>query len=243
MDFVSSHLYPTDPQINATEGVNGFYNKLKEAGEILNKYNNKYKLYLSEFNSGLYKANVDNHDNNIAAAFVIFHANKLQPLITNYNYGWLSYWAFSDIFEERDFNSNEFCNDFGIQTIRGISKPVLRAFELLNMASNVSYNTTRRDANNDNGTIQIFVVENKNDNKQYLMYIANWNLYGQSIMNQTVSIEIKNSIDNGTPKQGTMYRIDELNVNPAMKWRSFNSPEYPTNAGIDVSIIYMLLLS
>ena len=28
IDFVSSHLYPSDPQINASEGVNAFYNYL-----------------------------------------------------------------------------------------------------------------------------------------------------------------------------------------------------------------------
>ena len=95
LDFVSSHLYPTCKCINATEGVNAFYNNLAAAGDLLNKYNGKYKLYLSEFNSGLYGHTVNNHDDNFASSFMIFNAAKLQSLITKHNYAWLSYWAFS----------------------------------------------------------------------------------------------------------------------------------------------------
>ena len=75
-----------------------------------------------------------NDDNYYAAAFLIFWAKHLQVLFPDDNtrvLQWMSYWAISDVFEEGGFNSNEFNNLYGLQTIRGIKKPGFRAFELL----------------------------------------------------------------------------------------------------------------
>ena len=139
------------------------------------------------------------------------------------------YTKYIDVFEEGGFNSNPFCNDFGMQTIRGIAKPVLRALQLLNeLGSNTSYNTTRMDGDNYESTIQVYTLKNNNGNGRYTVFIGNWNLYGQPIMNETISLQIKNEMDNGVPKTATMYRIDADNVNPISKWKAMGSPTYPT---------------
>lgn len=228
IDFVSSHLYPTDPQVNKTDGVNGYYKVLKSAGDILNKYSSlgDLKLYLSEYNSGLYGKGLSNHDTNYAASFMVFQAAKLQPLITDDNFGWMSYWTFSDVFEEGGFGSQPFHNEFGMQTIRGITKPVFSALQLLyQLGSTTAYNTTRTDANNYDGTVQVYTLKNPNTDNRYTIYAGNWNIYGQSIANESLEIQLS---ANGAPKSATMYRIDGNNVNPMAKWESMNSPTYPT---------------
>ena len=229
VDFVSSHLYPTDPQNNKNEGVNAFYNTLKSAGDILDKYKSlNLTLYLSEFNSGLYGKNVDNHDNHYAASFMIFQASKLQSLITNHNYGWMSYWTFSDVFEEEGFVSDPFHNGFGMQTIRGIAKPVFRALQLLYiLGSETAYNTSRTDGNNDNGTVQVYTLKNNDYDKRYAIYIANWNLNGESIHNESLTIKIVNTDAGTIPHAVSLYRIDAQNVNPVSKWISMDNVTYP----------------
>ena len=228
VDFVSSHLYPTDPQNNKNDGVNAFYNTLKTAGDVLNKYKSlNLTLYLSEYNSGLYGGGVDNHDTNYAASFMVFQAAKLQSLITDNNYGWMSYWTFSDVFEEGGFGSAPFHNEFGMQTIRGIAKPVFRALELLyTLGSETAYNTSRIDTNNDDGTVQVYTLKNPTDSNRYTIFAGNWNLNGETISSETLEIQLEG---NGAPKSAKMYRIDEQNVNPVGKWDSMNKPTYPTN--------------
>ena len=69
-------------------------------------------------------------------------AKQLQDLsvMNGGKFGWMSWWAISDVFEEGGFNSHEFNNLYGIQSIRGIKKPAFRAFELLEMyGSDVEY--------------------------------------------------------------------------------------------------------
>eukprot|EP00483_Globobulimina_turgida_P007809 UN07824 len=113
-----------------------------------------------------------------------------------------------------------------MQTIRGVEKPVFGALKLLyTLGSTVAYNTSRIDANNHDGTVQIYTLKNKNSNNRYAVYVANWNLHGQSISNQMVQIKVQG---NGIPKTAIIYRIDEDNVNPVSKWQSMNSPVYPS---------------
>ena len=47
----------------------------------------------------------------------------------------LSYWAFSDVFEEVGLPMTEFAGVYGLETNHGIAKPVRRAFELLHRHS------------------------------------------------------------------------------------------------------------
>ena len=226
VDFVSTHLYPQSKIINET-GVNGFYNALKIAGQKVSKYKD-LKVYLSEFNSGLYKEAVDNHDTNYAASFMIFQAAKLQPLISDYNYGWLSYWTFTDIFEEGGFGSPPFHNEYGMMTIRGIQKPVFRALQLLKeLGSTIAFNTSRLDANNDNSTVQCYLLQNAKSEDRFAIFAANWNENGSVIVEERLLIDVEGNGQSDVPKSALLYRIDGNNVNPVSKWNNMENPMYP----------------
>ena len=85
--------------------------------------------------------------------------NNLQPLFIHDNvYQLMSYWTFSDVFQERGFISEPFHNGFGMQTIRGIKKPIFRAMELLSLlGSDVGYKVVGM---NDVDTIEVFCLKN-----------------------------------------------------------------------------------
>ena len=148
---------------------------------------------------------------------MLFMMNNLQDLVVDGNFEIMSYWAFSDIFEELGFHSEPFNNQFGMQTIRGIPKPIFRVFELVyELGSEIAYQTTRTDGDNNEGTITTFCLRNKNDNNRYGVFMANWNFYvppsdPPTIHPQTIELTIK---QNGIPKNIQLYRIDANNTNP-----------------------------
>eukprot|EP01084_Bolivina_argentea_P193576 332098_1 len=247
IDFVSTHAYPSA----AKNDITWFYDTLNDANININKFEQytKYKnikVYLSEFNSGLWQHNdqFDNHNSIYASSFIMFMMHQLQPLLAVNNasnhFEWLSYWAFSDIFEEQGFksapfwvNDNKTTNtDYGMITIRGINKPVLNAMRLIyKYGSNISYNTTLMNGNNnDQQTVIVYCLKNNMDNNRYSIFISNFNTYGSDIKNQTLMINVAQTIDNKLqqPTSAFIYRIDEENSNPLGIWGNMGKPIYPT---------------
>merc|ERR1711933_330186 len=70
---------------------------------------------------------------------------------------------------------------------------------------------------------------NLNANR-YSVFIANFANYGSDISNETLTINVIQSIDNDlkAPKSANIYRIDQENANPLGKWDSIDRPVYPT---------------
>ena len=82
-------------------------------------------LYITEYSVSVGEIQVD-HDTSSAAAFVFRMIGDLDGVVDV-----LSFWAFSDIFEEQGLPGKEFSGFYGLETYHGISKPVRRAFEML----------------------------------------------------------------------------------------------------------------
>ena len=59
------------------------------------------------------------------------------------SFPFLSYWTFSDVFEEGSLIPTPFHGGFGLLTIQGIPKPSYRAFQLLHGTGNVKYTVTK----------------------------------------------------------------------------------------------------
>jgi hypothetical protein len=82
-------------------------------------------LVVTEMSAGL--AN-NAYDAPFAAAFVVHAA---AAFLGAQNVPTLSWWTFSDIFEETGFQSQTWINTYGLQTKYGVPKPAYRAFEML----------------------------------------------------------------------------------------------------------------
>ena len=83
-------------------------------------------LLITEFNCGL---GIKCADAPFAASFVAHQAVVSQRLAGKVPF--LSYWTFSDIFEEQGQVASEFSQAFGARSIHGVPKPVYRAMQLL----------------------------------------------------------------------------------------------------------------
>eukprot|EP01084_Bolivina_argentea_P144622 253689_1 len=265
IDFVSSHEYPPQGN-NKSINTNIFLNSLRGINGLLDKYNSTYPnmpFYLSEFNSGLFWINkdqtvkaFDNQDTIYASSFMIFQMNKLQQLfgIHNRHYKLLSYWTFSDIFEEGGFQSYPFWPNytysvgadyyFGMTTIRGINKPVFNVFQIVyKYGSTTQYNAQiiGADKNANNNTIAVFCLKNDKNNSQnrYSLFMTNYADYPYPIdlfRNQTIFVYVLQTIDNSlkVPKSATEYRIDESNGNAYQTWIKIGKPKYPTQQQMSI---------
>ena len=260
---MSTHTYPNQANSNIPiTNINTWSIQLQSVMDVVEKYNNLYNyslpLLISEFDSGLYRnqllnqnklssVELNNHDNYYAANFMIFWANRLQPLFKQYINNakqpllqWLSFWCISDIFEENGFESAPFHDGFGTLTTRGIPKPVFRAFELLqNYSSNTTFKTigVKNTTNGINNTIEMYTFRNKDvDQNRYSIFIANWNYLNGTAGGNNFSInpidlmiEIENNIDkNNEILKLKMYRIDVNHTNPFEVWLDMGSPKYPS---------------
>jgi xylan 1,4-beta-xylosidase len=122
-DFISTHLYPTDPQCQKGAGAEDpdcFAHTVLAAQKLAAAASKPF--FITEYNDGL---GTTSRDDSSAAAFVIRNVGLLSALDV-----W-SWWTFSDVFEEGWMRSPPFHNGYGLCTVHGTRKPAWRAFEML----------------------------------------------------------------------------------------------------------------
>ena len=133
VDFVSTHPYPTDFALD--EGVfvpNSRYlhatrDDLTQVRRLVDK--SAYpqaEIHLTEWSNSPSPRDYS-HDFNPQAAFIVA-ANLDSTGLANS----LSYWVFSDIFEEKGAGDTPFHGGFGLINYQGIKKPAYHAYRFLN---------------------------------------------------------------------------------------------------------------
>lgn len=213
LDFVSSHIYPTD----FSDPMNVSRSVMLDKLTIARQQAQGLPLYITEFNSGLYCCY---HDTPFASAFLISQLPQLSKEVDI-----LSYWTFSDIFEEWPFKSAPFQSGFGLQTIYGIPKPAFRAYELLHRAGE------QRNQLFFPSPLQPTVDVSAFSNSTHVMiFVSNWNTPGHTYHTETVKINLENLRVN--TQLAVIERIDETHANPQATWIKQGSPTYPTPAQI-----------
>lgn len=209
LDFISTHIYPTDfGDQNVSRTV------MQDKLAIAHQQAQGIPLYVTEFNSGLYCCL---HDTPFASAFLISQLPKLAKDVEL-----LSYWTFSDIFEEWPFKSMPFQSGFGLQTIYGIPKPAFRAYELLHRTGTSRFTV---DFTVSSHTVDIFATTNTT---HIQVLIANFNTPGNTIVTESIHLNIVGT----RATSGIIERIDEHHANPQATWIAQGSPMYPTKQQI-----------
>jgi xylan 1,4-beta-xylosidase len=139
----------------------------------------------------------------------------------------LSYWTFSDIFEEGTQADNPFHGGFGLQTIHGIKKPAYRLLQILHAVGDrrVPLTLTRTPA-----TVGGVAVAVKGGGVDVLLYnhaLAS----GQEGVEPTpaepatFTVTVRGLRSNARAR---VRRIDADHTNPYRAWTEHRSPEYPT---------------
>jgi xylan 1,4-beta-xylosidase len=128
----------------------------------------------------------------------------------------MSYWTFSDVFEEQGIVKTPFYGGFGLIAERNIPKAAFRAFELLHQLGD-----QRIENNSENALVT------KRNGK---LVLALWNYAdpGKEAAAKTFHLSIKG-------KRGGSYTIRVLDPGHGSsfdEWVSMGSPKYPTTEQI-----------
>jgi len=131
----------------------------------------------------------------------------------------MSYWTFSDVFEEQGVVKTPFYGGYGLVAERGIPKPAFDAFELLH---------TLGDERLPNTSSDVLVTRRKNG----ALVIALWNLVdpGVSGSGKTIDLDLNGIAPSA---HATIRRVDAAHGDTLDAWKKMGSPKYPTKSQIE----------
>lgn len=132
-DFVSYHLYPTDPFFMSDQGMKlnwmgeaFFRNAIKRNHEITRAYRDMdLEIHMTEWNASS-NSRDPIHDGPEAAAFAVKAIQEVAGYVDTF-----SWWTLTDIFEESGLPPSAFHGGFGLLTVDGLRKPAYHAFKCL----------------------------------------------------------------------------------------------------------------
>jgi len=208
IDFISTHIYPTDfgPNNNTV---------LKTVMSQVRNMVGNLPLFYTEYNDGLYFS-PPLHDTPFASSFIVKNVVDVNGIVDL-----LSWWTFTDIFEEGGQQSEVFGTGtgWGLLSLYGIRKPSFRAFQLLHETG-----SNRFVGQESYPTVGSLVTTN-----QTHLQILAWNhdIPTNSLQTQSVCFEIFPLPDQYS-SIATIRRIDANNTNPIALWQKMGSPTYPT---------------
>lgn len=212
IDFISTHLYPTDfTPVNNTV----VKDVLTEVRELVGDY----PLFYTEYNDGLY-SDPAYHDTPYASSFIVKTVSDVHGIVDLF-----SWWTFTDIFEEGGQESTVFTktDGWGLLNIYGIPKPSFRAFQLLHETGNSRISGTPDiDFYNTVGAVAT------HNSTHITILIWNHDIPTSKITTQTVCVTIS-GVKYQNPPTGVLRRIDDNNCNVVAAWRNLGSPDYPTS--------------
>jgi xylan 1,4-beta-xylosidase len=130
----------------------------------------------------------------------------------------MSFWTFSDVFEEDGPSDGPFTGGFGLRAYGGINKPSYYDFALLHQLGNERIENPSRDA----------IVTRTADGG---LAIALWNLVDPDVKGETKTIRLEiRAVPADAPV--AIERVDDQHGNALPVYRSMGSPQYPTPAQV-----------
>jgi xylan 1,4-beta-xylosidase len=231
---VTSHLYPSDPIVNQSDRF-GWVKAIAEAAEVVGKRG--LNLTLSEFNAGLFSS-VGVRDGPYTSAFLGHLAFASQSLPSNVD--GVSFWTFSDVFEEQGMISTPFHDGFGLMTSHGINKPAYCAMQLLSRHGDSSLPVTSSNAHPDSDAPAVGISVGSVDAVATLradggvvVTLANFEPHSQPApAAQNVTLTLTNLPSSAPASMVQVSRVDADNCNPMTLWQKQGSPMYPSRSQI-----------
>ena len=234
VDFVSSHLYPTDPTIPQTREA--FMDAIANATALARAAG--LPLLVTEFDCG---PGVDALADTSFAAACLLHAHlraqSIDGLVS------MSHWTFTDFgFEEGGVQTLPWppgSYKFGIQNMYGVKKPAYRGLQFISdwragMAVPVKASGGQAYTAVDGtvvgataGTVDVLV--SVADGGVITALLGNYDFASDSVpVPPVAAITLTLSGLTGTlPTNATLELIDDTHANPIAVWRAASSPLYP----------------
>jgi xylan 1,4-beta-xylosidase len=221
VDFVSTHVYAND----SSEDVFGTHEKIprtefvcravqKVHDQIQASPYRNMPLIWSEYNAS-YKNEPEVTDSEFMGPWLADTIRQCDGIVTM-----MSYWTFSDVFEEQGVTKEPFYGGFGLIAEDDLPKPSFNAFKLLH-----GLGSTRID--NDSHSA---IVTKRADGT---IVMAVWNLFlpGAGGESRHVVINIRGSKEF---HRAAILRVDSSHGSLLAAYAGMDKPAYPTKAQIQV---------
>jgi len=214
VDFASSHVYGNDRSEDVF-GTNEDIPRDRMVCRAVGKVHDQIKasamsnlpLIWSEFNAS-YKNEPEVTDSAYMAPWLAATIRQCDGLVDM-----MSYWTFSDVFEEQGVVKTPFYGGFGLIAAGGIRKPSYAAFELLHKLGD-----ERLQADSDS-----VLVTRKKDGT---LEVAVWNLVPPEQIGAPRSFTLHFS--GGKLRRASIFRVDREHGDPHPAYEKMGSPQYPT---------------
>ncbi|AYB33598.1 GH39 family glycosyl hydrolase [Chryseolinea soli] len=179
IDFISTHAYGVKQGYLDEFGNSGTVldkNPMSVSGDVLDSRKEisasskpNLELHYTEWSASYTPADPV-HDSYHEAAYVLQKLKQVGHAANS-----MSYWVFTDIFEEAGPRSTPFHGGFGMLTIQGINKPVFYAYQFMNRLGNTEL------TNSDNSS---WVCKDAQGNVQAVLWDFTNTHPGDSVNNQ-----------------------------------------------------------
>jgi xylan 1,4-beta-xylosidase len=215
VDFVSTHVYGND----SSEDVFGTHEAIARNQMVcraVKKVHDQVKsstrpdlpIIFSEYNAS-YKTEVEVTDSEYMGPWLADTIRQCDGLVDI-----LSYWSFSDVFEEQGVVKQPFYGGYGLIAEGGVPKPAFNTFKLLHKLGE-----ERIASNSDSALIT--------KRKDGTVVISVWNLCPPDQPGTPKQLTIKFS----NPRRQTgarVYRVDGTHGSPLPVYAQMGKPAYPT---------------
>ena len=219
VDFVSSHVYGNDK----AEDVFGTHEQIPRDRMVcraIAKVHEQIKssamptlpLIWSEFNAS-YANEPDVTDSPYMGPWLADTIRQCDGLVDE-----MSYWTFSDVFEEQGVVKQPFYGGYGLIAEAGIPKPAFNAFELLHWLGDERLAVSSNDV----------LVTRRQDGS---LVIAAWNLTGPGIGGTEKTIQLQFAHTQIGRVQ--IARVDSDHGDVHKAYEVMGSPRYPTHEQIE----------
>jgi xylan 1,4-beta-xylosidase len=220
LDFVSTHVYAND----RAEDVFGTVEKIPRSdmvGRAVRKVYTEVKgsprpelsIHWSEYNAS-YRNEVDVTDSAFMGPWLANNIRLCDGLATS-----LSYWTFSDVFEEQGVVKTPFYGGFGLIAENGIPKAAFNAFAMLHRLGDRRLQPEISDA----------LVTKRTDGT---LAIAVWNYAAPDEASAARNVHITVDGWQGTPRFHVEI-VDPAHGSALTAWRAMGHPDFPTQRQIE----------
>lgn len=214
MDFVSTHVYGND-RASDVFGTDEDIPRDKMVCRAVSKVHNQIAassmpnlpLIWSEFNAS-YKNETEVTDSTYMGPWLADTIRQCDGLVSM-----MSYWTFSDVFEEQGVVKTPFYGGYGLIAAGGIPKPAHNAFKLLHMLGE-----KRIALDSDSALLT------RREDGTLVLAVWNYAPPEQTGLPRTVDFHFKNA----KPRGATIWLLDHEHGDFHSAYQEIGSPRYPT---------------
>lgn len=219
LDFVSTHVYAndtakdvfgTDENIPRTQMVCRAAQKVHD--EVKASPRSELPVIFSEYNAS-YKNEPDVTDAVFMGPWLADTIRQCDGLVSN-----LSYWTFSDVFEEQGVVRQPFYGGYGLIAEEGLPKPAYNAFKLLHKLGDERISVNSASA----------LVTRRADGT---IVLALWNLFLPEQAGEVKEVTVKIPALTGS-HLAVVSRLDANHGSLLSLYHSMGPPKYPTRKQI-----------